>query len=955
MRYCPFCLLILIFSLDANLLAQDMHRVDSLLNAYERATEDTTKSDILGGLAGTYEGSDTAKAMYYIRQSEKYAQLSGDRKRIGNINFFYAHKFTNAGMYDSARTRLLRMVKLGEEFNEAQWLAGAYANLGWNDMETGNYKEALDLFLRGLDIVLKKNDTVAIGNAYNNLGVFYIDQKDPVNSVKYLRLALHYALLTNDVEATGAITNNIANNFKDSNSIIPDHQASLDTALLYYRRAAVLMEKAGDKFQLPRILGNIGDVFKRKSQLDSSLYYWRLTVSLNQANRDNTTYAAANYAGLADVFLLLKHTDSALYYLNLAREMEERIGAKRGLVDRYRSLADIYASLGDYGKAYEYHAKMVNLKDSLYGADKSKILADMEGKYQSSEKEKEISRQNEELKQQRIVNFGIIGIAGILLLSVGLVYRSNHQTQRANKELEIAKGQAEESEKYEQQFLANMSHEIRTPMNAIIGMTNLLLDTVHTPKQHAYLEAMKKSSENLLVIINDILDLSKLREGKMELEHLPFVLRDQLAHAEEIMRIKADEKGLRLSVETQDGVPAVIIGDPGRLNQVLLNLIGNAIKFTEKGSISLQVTTAGYIEDRIAVQFSLRDTGIGIAPDKLATIFESFKQAESHTSRTFGGTGLGLSISKTLVELHGGTITVTSTPGLGSEFTFIIPFGIGSGTVLPAPPGPAIKNSSSLAGLRVLLAEDNEYNQIVLIDTLKNLIPSVSITATSNGAETLNELERGEFDLILMDVQMPELDGLQTTRRIRNSFAEPKRSLPIIALTASVIRGDIDECISAGMNAYVPKPFSREELLSTLSKYYSNIASELETSDQQYPNAQKTNESSSSEVIDLTFLKDFTNGDDAQIKKYIAMFLQNAPMHLQIIDSALLTNEYDKVRKTVHMMKPHLKFMGMYAASTLAESIESLCSQMQEPERIREEIEGLKQQCTAAFSQLRQL
>jgi CheY-like chemotaxis protein len=329
---------------------------------------------------------------------------------------------------------------------------------------------------------------------------------------------------------------------------------------------------------------------------------------------------------------------------------------------------------------------------------------------------------------------------------------------------------------------------------------------------------MKTSSENLLVIINDILDVSKLREGKMELEAVPNRLRDVVSNVLRTMQYKASDKGLALAATVDDRLPHAVLADPGRLTQVLLNLVGNANKFTERGSVGVSVRLLDRTDDVATIEFSVTDTGIGIAPQQQAAIFESFKQAEAGITRKFGGTGLGLSISKTLVELMGSTIRVQSTPGQGSVFSFAVRFPLATGEAESAAPTLPV-SASALAGLRVLLAEDNEYNQIVLVDTLKHLIGDVSIDVADNGLEAVRLAESGSYDIVLMDVQMPVMDGLEATRRIRSLEDVPRRVVPIIALTASIVKGDIEQCIAAGMNAYVPKPFKRDELLEALARF----------------------------------------------------------------------------------------------------------------------------------------
>ncbi|MEI6816229.1 MAG: ATP-binding protein [Bacteroidota bacterium] len=371
-----------------------------------------------------------------------------------------------------------------------------------------------------------------------------------------------------------------------------------------------------------------------------------------------------------------------------------------------------------------------------------------------------------------------------------------------------------QTQKFRDQFMANMSHEIRTPMNAVLGMTNILLEKKMLPEQMKYLKGIKKSSENLLVIINDILDLSKIEAGKMELEQTDFSLPEVVNLVQETMQHKAEEKGLAMQIDFDDTIPQFLLGDPTRLNQILINLCGNAIKFTEKGSVTISLKALNLTDTHCEIDFAIQDTGIGMNEEQLGKIFQSFTQASSDTTRKYGGTGLGLTISKQLVELYGGTIAVTSQPGHGSRFGFKINFPIATEEATHSNEQVITQEIlDALKGIKVLLADDNMMNRMVAVDTLEMKIENIQITEAENGQDAIDKLNADDYHIILMDVQMPVVDGLEATRRIRSEFASPKKDTTILALTASVIRSDIDACTKAGMNGYIPKPFTIEDLV----------------------------------------------------------------------------------------------------------------------------------------------
>lgn len=475
--------------------------------------------------------------------------------------------------------------------------------------------------------------------------------------------------------------------------------------------------------------------------------------------------------------------------------------------------------------------------------------------------------------------------------------------KKLETDLIIAKEAAESSTRSKEQFLANMSHEMRTPMNAIVGMANQLKKTPLTERQNFFVDTIQSSADNLLIIINDILDLSKIEAGELSLEKIGFEPKKVLGNVMTVMAYKAEEKGLSITNSYCDGrLSEVLIGDPYRLNQVFLNLISNAVKFTEKGGIDITCHVVEDHPDSQIVQGCITDTGIGMEPKFLERIFQKFKQEDDSVSRKFGGTGLGMSICKELIELMGGSIEVYSQKGKGTSVQFKVPLAKGTPNDLPRKERKNI-DLSVLKGKKILVADDNEMNRLVATTILESY--EVQVVEATDGKEAINLVKEMHPDLVLMDVQMPNMDGLEATKILREEY---NKELPIVALTALALKGEERKFIAAGMNTYVLKPFQEHHLMEVIAGFFEHEATKTETIEIK-PAPAPIQVENNSKLYSLEKLKTLSNGNEAFVQKMINLFVTLAPQSVSQINEAYQSGDFELVAKLAHKLKPSLDNM----------------------------------------------
>lgn len=629
--------------------------------------------------------------------------------------------------------------------------------------------------------------------------------------------------------------------------LFPDSM-ELQEAISFYENQIENINGMTGEYNQPKILFCISELNRLKGNSEKALFILLEAYNFVKSELNDHNQARLQSRLLFNsITVMRKHGDKStlafVYQESGYSGWEEMIDTnirifsglddEKSLLALYRTAFEFYQLEGDIKKAYKYGEDWISYRKFVADQQLKRQLSELKDVYQMAQKERDIQLLNNQKRilQEKIVTHNrqqwaiIIGVSLLLILSlllfnrVRIMRRTRDLLEAKASQYQHEKNRAEKNELFKEQFLANVSHEIRTPMNAIMGITNILIRNKHPESQNKYLTAMHESARILLVLINDILDLSKLGAGKLELINTPFNPREIVATVRKELEKKANDKGLKYFSEVNDNLPEYLLGDGPVLTNILMSLMNNAISFTAEGSVSLSCRAGVVVDTQVPVIFEVKDTGMGIIPEKQEMILKTFVKVYDNKTIQYQGSGLELAIINQTVELQGGQVRLESQPGEGTHIFVEIPYVLTDSNLVIEP--EMNMPDTRISDVAILLVEDNEFNVMVASTELESVIDGLRLDVAGNGSIALDKMKNNQYDIVLMDVQMPVMDGYEATRRIRRMNDE-KGNIPIIAMTANVLQLEVQKCLKEGMNDYISKPFETDELLLKITKLLSS-------------------------------------------------------------------------------------------------------------------------------------
>lgn len=828
----------------------------------------------------------------------------------------------------------------------------AYLQIGKLEKLRGNFSKAVESYEYGIEIYESYGDQkgAAIGNIL--IGDVFLAKSEFESARVYYQYGLDLGekIKSNLVKA-------LAN---DGFGKLSTKQDKLYLAQQYYIIARDFIENSNDLAIKGMILKNAGQVESKLKNLNDALEL--LQAALKNFEKANKKEEQAKVCfEIGSLYQQLEDQNESIVFYKTGLGLAQETGMEDLIKSGYQTIAETYENNDQFEEAYEYLKYFSAIKDTKEISELESML-ELEMKNKEIElikKEKELEKElhDKELKDERFYStVGLIVIIIIFGLAIFL-FISLKQRDKINAKLIKAKDEANQSRQEKEDFFAYTSHEIRTPLNAVVGMTKLLGETDLNDSQQKYLRTIAGSAQNILFLVNDVLDISKIEKGGIEFEHIEFSLHEIIEQIIQSLSFKKFEREVELVANIHPNVPQVLVGDPIRFNQILLNLADNALKFTKEGSVTITLRVIDKYEQKVRLFFSVDDTGIGIQEEKLDSIFNSYQQEHASTARQYGGTGLGLSICKLLIEKLGGQIKVKSKPGSGTSFYFDLWMDEATSTSIEELKQRQEQEAEKLHDLRILVVDDNQLNREIFYDLVEDPLNNVHIFLAQHGKEAVDLLVQNEYDLILMDIQMPVMNGYEATETIRHhsELPEHKRKIPIIAMTAHVLEGVAEKCLEAGMNDSISKPVN----LSVLQKKIKQLSSLNKNESGVMEETTKINSvvdiSENDSRINLENLEAITGGNPEKIKKYIDIFLKNIPSDLSQLKMEVSEQDYDNTRKTAHKIKGNLGYMGVSSIQENILYLEKIDLENPDENEIKTHLQVVEKEIILILEELRSL
>ncbi len=835
--------------------------IDSLELALSGINSDSVKINLHYDIAYRERRGNTEDALQHIFIAKELSNYNKSYK-LGELSLLKAKILKHRGEIDAAKESCIKSIEIFRNNNQKRRLINAINLFGWLEYKAGNFDNAKTQFEKALSYSNTIKDSLLIAVNLNDIGAAMYSQGQYPEATKYYLEALAIREDMNNERGMMIGYNNLGIVYKKNHNI--------EKAIEYYNNGLQIAKSLDDKVRITSFYNNIGSLYYEMNELDKAEKFFSNGLQIALKLKDKSRIAQFYYA-IGALHNKMKHFDKAIKELKKAVNLFEAIGEKPGVSmclvelgsayvnagsvdvglsylqqseamasdigyvqvteeEIFEKMIHAYVAKGDYEKAFNYQNKYLQIKEKTRSKEKTNAILDLQAKYEAKFRTKEQQQKIALLDREKALErnklyfllagvFFLLFVAGVLFWYNVLKQKANHALEQTNEELKEAKVFAEKAANAKEEFLSTMSHEIRTPLNAVLGMTNLLLDEQPRPDQMEYLETLQFSANNLLTLINDILDFSKIESGRIDFEDISFDVERLLSDIVESFKFSRKNSSIDIVLD-QDEIPFELIGDTTRLTQIFTNLIGNAVKFTKKGHVKIISKLISHDEQFATMRFAVEDTGIGIPSHRLEAIFDSFSQADTDTTRLYGGTGLGLAITKRLVEMHGSKVMVESVVGEGTTFYFEVVFPISQQEKKEFRPSQTSLALNGLEGVRILLAEDNKINQLVARKILAKW--KVEIDVAENGLEAIELLKHNDYEIILMDIHMPKMDGYEATKLIRQMEDKTKSNIPIIALTASAFSSVAKKTTLVGMNDHVGKPFKPEELFQKMMHHLAN-------------------------------------------------------------------------------------------------------------------------------------